>query len=337
MTEDRKFDRQEFYKQYRDKLSQRLDSQGVRWWKPKVGTNVIRILPSWKGRQFEFFKLAYVHWNVGENQNKVTCPTTEGKDNFCPICAYVEELYNSGLDEDVIEAKKIVRKERYACNILDRSGQTEGVAVYEMGPKLFRDILFLFTDGDYGEVDDPKVGRDIKIVREGTGLLDTKYSPYPAAKESQIDEKLLNDVFDLDVVYKPMTGEEIEAVLVGDAEERTTVGVPAESPDEAVNQQFVEKLPPPAPVEEKKETAPPVEEKKESPPPVEEKKEPVPPVEEKKETAPEVPKEEVKEATPPPSPPREEAKEDVSKSVQSERGAKLRERIQKLRAERTTK
>lgn len=319
MGEERTFDKQEFYKQYRDRLSQKLDSAGVRWWKPKVGTNVIRILPSWKGRQFEFFKPVYVHWNVGENKNKVFCPTTEGKDEFCPICAYVEELYNSGLEEDVAEAKEISRRERYACNILDRSGQSEGVAVYEMGPKLFRDILFLFTDGDYGEVDDPKTGRDIKIVREGTGMMDTKYSPYPAANTSQIDEKILNDAYDLDVVYKPLSGEELEAALVGDTEDRTSVATPAEAPDEAINQDFVET----PPAEEKKEPAPEV--KTEVPPPAEEKKEP----------APEPPKEEVKAEVPPP--PQEAAKEDVEKSAQSQRGAKLRERISKLRAERAVK
>lgn len=314
MTEEgRKFDKQEFYKQYRDRLSQKLDSAGVRWWKPKVGTNVIRILPSWKGRQFEFFKMVFVHWNVGENKNKVFCPTTEGQENFCPICSYVEELYNSGLEEDIAEAKEISRRERYACNILDKSGQTEGVAVYEMGPKLFRDILFLFTDGDYGDVDDPKVGRDIKIVRVGTGMTDTKYSPYPAASPSQIDEKILNDVFDLDVVYKPMTGEELESVLVGDAEDRTSVGAPAEAPDEVVSQEFVETPP------ETQISSPTPEPTKEAEPPKE----------------PEPPKEEVKEEAPPP--PQEVAKEDVEKSAQSQRGEKLRERIQKLRAEREVK
>ena len=316
--EKKTFDKQEFYRQYRDRLTQQLDSQGVRWWKPKVGTNVIRILPSWKGLESEFFKQVFVHWNIGENQKKVTCPSTptaehpQGRKD-CPVCAYVEELYNSGIEEDVAEARKISRRERFACNILDRSGQTEGIAVYEMGPQLFRDILFMFTDGDYGELDNLKAGRDLKIVREGTGMTDTKYSAYPAANPSEVPEDVMNQLNDIDVIYTPPTVEAIETVMLGDAEEQTQVGAPAEAPDEVGGkQEFVET----PPVEEKKEEAPPE--------PEPEKKEEEPKKEEEKKKAP-------KEETPPPT----EAKEEVvPKSKQASRGAKLRERIQKLRDQR---
>ena len=209
------------YQKVRDRLTQQLEQYGVAFWKPKVGSNVIRILPNWDDPSREFFKSAFIHWNVGENDKKIICPSPDGKTG-CPVCEYVQQLLNSDLEEDLKEAKKLIRRERFACNVLDPA--TGKVSVFEMGPQLFKDIMFMFTDGDYGEMESLEEGRNLKIERTGTGPLDTKYSAFPAAKATKVDKKFMEEVTDLDVIYKPHSLSDIEKTLMGDAEEYTRTG-----------------------------------------------------------------------------------------------------------------
>lgn len=312
------FDKHEFYRQQRDRLSQQLDSQGVRYWKPKIGTNTIRILPNWSdpvGR--EFFKQVFIHWNVGEEKKKVVCPSTEGRTD-CPICAYVKDLYESKNEDDLKEARELARRERFACNVLDMSGQSEGIAVFELGPQLFRDILWMFTDGDYGDLDDLKNGRNIKIERVGQGKMDTRYSAFPAGKSTEVPAELLDKVPDLDVIYKCFSNDEIERFLVGDSEERTKVGAGGETPNN---------------LEEEEEFAAPVIPAKTqvfTKPLVQTQPEPAqtPVVQPTSQTV-----------QPPVtvSPPQQPIQESDLKSAQSMRGARLRERIQRLRSEKNGK
>ncbi len=352
MTNGAKFDRQAFYRQYRDRLSERLDGQGVKYWKPKVGINEIRILPNWKDPTLEFFKEAWVHWNVGENNKKVICPKTDGR-NDCPVCATVAELYNAGGEEDIALARKIAQKERYAVNVLDVSGNTEGIAVFELGPKLFQDILFMFSEVEYGQVGDLQTGRNIKITREGTGMTDTKYSAYPAGQPSSVNnaDQIMAELPDLDVVYKVLTNEEIEGVLFGDSEDQTRVGAPAESPTEVLTTTVNETVTPPvtkAPVTTAPESTQPPQEQAVAPTtlttPVPEKLPQKPPETVLPTTQPEA------EIKPPATQPEAETKLPVTppaveaqppaepdKSVQSTKGQKLRDRITKLKKEKTGK
>ena len=309
--------KQELYRRYKERLTQQLESRGVRFWKPKSGTNTIRILPNWRSPNEPFFKQVFAHWNVGENKKKIVCPSTEGRTD-CPICTFVEELYKSGLPEDVEQARSLARRERYACNVLDLSGQTEGIAVFEMGPQLFRDILWMFTDGEYGDLDDPETGRPIKIERTGTGLKDTRYSAFPAARPVPLQDKsILENLPNLDEIYKPLSAEEIEKVLLGDAEAFTQVG--AEEEEVEVDEET-------APTEPAVEfVAPPV--RPVTPKPVPQEAPPAPPAVKKVASKP-------AQLQPQPEPqPVQEKQQPAAPASQDAWSARLRERIQKLREE----
>jgi len=91
-----------------------------------------------------------------------------------------------------------------------------------MGPQLFKDILFMFTDGEFGDLDSPTEGRTIKIERSGTQLMDTRYIVMPSARPSSIDMKLVKELTNLDHVFKPLSAEAIEKILLGGAPDQAS-------------------------------------------------------------------------------------------------------------------
>jgi len=197
-------DKREVYRKAYEELQRKLEGGGIPWWRPKVGKNYVRILPNWKDPNNVFYKRVYVHWNVGENNRKVVCRKTLGEDELCPICDFVSELLQSSDSDDVKYGQAMGQTERFAMNILDGYDLERGVQVFECGRGLFQSILWMFTDGDYGDLDDWKTGRYIVIERVGTGMTDTRYNCMPSGKETPIDPKEFQPrLWDLDEVYAP--------------------------------------------------------------------------------------------------------------------------------------
>jgi len=209
-------DKREVYRKAYEELQRKLEGGGIPWWRPKVGKNYVRILPNWKDPNDVFYKRVYVHWNVGENNRKVVCRKTLGEDELCPICDFVSELLQSSDSDDVKYGQAMGQTERFAMNILDGYDLERGVQVFECGRGLFQSILWMFTDGDYGDLDDWKTGRYIVIERVGTGMTDTRYNCMPSGKETPIDPKEFQSrLWDLDEVYAPPIVEEMIAILEG--------------------------------------------------------------------------------------------------------------------------
>jgi len=76
--------------------------------------------------------------------------------------------------------------------------------------------LWMFSEGDYGDLDDYKEGRYILIERVGTTMTETRYSCLPSLKVAPIDPRSVKDkLIDLDKIYAPMTVEELVAILEG--------------------------------------------------------------------------------------------------------------------------
>lgn len=211
------------YRAQFDKLKRQLEQGGIAWWKPIVGKNMIRILPDWTGGDDVFYKRVLVHWNCGEKGRKVVCRKILGEDEFCPICDFVEELLSSNKPEDVRYGEAMGQTERFVMNILDSKDWDttaekfeKGAQVFECGRGLFQNILWMFTDGEYGELDDWDAGRYILIERQGTGMTDTKYSLLPAGQITPIDkDAVIETVNDLDELNKPFTSEQMIAILEG--------------------------------------------------------------------------------------------------------------------------
>lgn len=237
----------------------------------KDGRNLIRVLPPKDGAEW-FAKEVFVHYGVGKKgDNKgtmVVCPTTYGDDKPCPVCELSRELYNLSKKKDdnySKQAREIGRKKRVYYNAINRaedlsvyekneegkwinkdSGEEERpVKVFASGIGVYKDIMGIIVDPEYGDITDATVGLDLIITKSGTGF-NTNYDVKTVRKESAIGfedwEECLNDLESLgkiktyDEIASIMSGEDIPSTKE-DADENDTTpdntnSTPAEDTEE---------------------------------------------------------------------------------------------------------
>ena len=93
----------------------------------------------------------------------------------------------------------------------DYDGQDKGVLVPR---SVYQDIIDLYLDEDEaGDMTDPKNGYDIKIIRSGSGKMDTTYSAR-ACKPTKLDKKYQGTV-DLEGIVRSQikSYDELEEML----------------------------------------------------------------------------------------------------------------------------
>ena len=238
------------------KLAERLadlDSKGnggssLDFIKIKDGRNVVRILPPADNAEW-FAKEVFLHYRVGKsatNQNgsTIVCPTTYGDDKKCPVCELAKELWAMSSKKDDKydkQAKEVARKKRVYFNAIDRAEDLsdytkndegkwkntktdeEGspVKILATGVGVYKEIMGIIVDPEYGDITDPTEGLDVIITKSGTGF-NTSYGVKTVRKESPIGfdewEECLND---LETLGKTKTYEEIEALMSGEASPST--------------------------------------------------------------------------------------------------------------------
>lgn len=145
-----------------------------KFWKPKLGKNVIRILPSNRedGNIF-YHSILHYGFKVEDQGRAFPCLGVFGKK--CPVCQVI--VHNQiDTDPDVKEVvKKISARHSYMLNILDRAKPDAGPRIYGAGVSVMKELYLIFNDDEYGDITDPEEGRDVKINRTGEGL-STRYS-----------------------------------------------------------------------------------------------------------------------------------------------------------------
>lgn len=150
------------------------------YWKPEDGKNVIRVLPAVEGD--EFYKEVHTHYHVGADEKSVICAKTEERD--CPICKELEKL-KKGSKTDKELADSMRSKKAYYLQIITPD-EPDSPKLYPAPQTVFKGILDIILDPDYGDITDVEEGREITIERTGKGL-NTKYSILPKPKVSSLD------------------------------------------------------------------------------------------------------------------------------------------------------
>jgi gp32 DNA binding protein like len=213
----------------------------------KDGRNVVRVLPP-RDDMESFAEEVWVHYGVGKTEtNKkgtmVVCPKTHGEDKPCPVCEASSELKKLSKKKDDAydkQAKSLYRKKRVYYNAINRD---EDLSVYEQrdedgkpvwyntesneqespvkvlgtGIGIYKDILKLIVDPEYGDVTDADEGLDLIITKSGSGQFNTEYDVKTVRKETPIGfaewESALND---LKPLKKAKTYDELVAILQGE-------------------------------------------------------------------------------------------------------------------------
>lgn len=158
---------------------------------PKEGTLRMRIKSPGDDQELG---IEIIQFYLGGNLGGVISPATF--DEPCPFMEKYQELKNSKDEDDKELAKNLVPRRRYVVggiiysdekgSKVDYEGKDKGVLVPR---SVYQDIIDLYLDEDEaGDMTDPKTGYDIKVIRSGSGKLDTTYSAR-ACKPTKLDNK----------------------------------------------------------------------------------------------------------------------------------------------------
>ncbi|RLI42747.1 hypothetical protein DRO59_03190 [Candidatus Bathyarchaeota archaeon] len=185
--------------QLKKDLSQYSSTLGS-FWKPKVGRNYIRILPPWRADAPVFYKAVRLHW-VGSRS--VLC--TPGN---CIVCSMLQDPVLAPSLEG-----KVNTINRFLVNMVDLDDKGSGVVVWAMPPIVWNQLAQFCVDPQWGDLTDPNTGRNVTVVREGSGVKSTKYQVIPDPQQTAVDVQLLTQMHDLDKIYTKASPEYVIGLL----------------------------------------------------------------------------------------------------------------------------
>lgn len=205
-----------------DAIRNRLDSLQTKvsktdnLWKPKPGTQQLRIVPYIHDESNPFIEL-YFHYNFGGKT--VQSPVTFGEAD--PLAEFAEKLKSTGDRNDWNLSKKLTPKLRTYVPVIVRGEESEGVKFWGFGKTVYQELLSFFADPDYGDLTDPVNGRDITVEFKTAKELGKNYpetyirvkpNQTPITKDKDVIESL-KDQTDLPKMFKQYSYEEMKDML----------------------------------------------------------------------------------------------------------------------------
>jgi len=155
------------------------------FWKPTVGKQTIRIVPSKFNKSTPFSEL-YFHYGIG----KPVMISPINFDEKDPLVEFAKQLRKTDQPENWKLAKKLEPKVRYFAPIIVRGMEDEGVKIWQFGKELYSSFLQMAMDEEVGDFTDVVSGRDIKLTTVGPEVTGTKYNKTTAApsmKQTPLD------------------------------------------------------------------------------------------------------------------------------------------------------
>jgi len=127
-------------------------------WKPSEGVQVVRIVPYKFNTDYPFIELYFHYGLMGKTY---LSPTSFGRPD--PLVDFAEKLKSSGSKEDYQLSRQLTPKMRVYAPILVRGKESDGVKFWGFGKQVYEELLGIIQDPDYGDIADPKSGRDFTI------------------------------------------------------------------------------------------------------------------------------------------------------------------------------
>ena len=169
-------------KEFQDEEKQTEASRYL--WRPKEGTQVVRIVPYKYNEKSCFIELQFYYKLAGKTY---LAPCTFGKPD--PILEFVKTLRESGVQAQRELAKKLEPKLRTYAPIIVRGQEEQGVKFWGFGKLVYKQLLKLtvntkmwgditsLTDGNDLEVEFHKISK--KKTKDGQIIPDTSITPDP--------------------------------------------------------------------------------------------------------------------------------------------------------------
>jgi len=187
------------------------------FWKPSVGKQVIRVVPSKYNKKNPFTEM-YFHYGIGKNT--MVSPINFGEKD--PIVEFAKQLRTTSDKENWRLAKKFDPKVRIFAPVIVRGEESEGVQLWEFGKEIYEAFLQMAADEEVGDFTDVLTGRDIKLVTVGPESTGTKYNKTTIApsmktteltKDSKSIETWLEEQENPLDMYKPLPFDTIKQAL----------------------------------------------------------------------------------------------------------------------------
>jgi hypothetical protein len=211
------------------------------FWKPAVGKQTIRIVPSAYNKSNPFSEL-YFHYGI--DKNPIISPTNWNEKD--PIVEFAKQLRTSKDKESWRLARKLDPKMRVFVPIIVRGEEADGVKLWGFGKEIYMELLSMVEDEDIGDYTDIISGRDLNLTTVGaetTGTGFNKTTVRARTKESTLtdDDTLLQTILkdqpDPLKVFSRMSFEDMKSVLqkwlAPDEEEGVISSEPATNFDDA--------------------------------------------------------------------------------------------------------
>lgn len=157
------------------------------YWKPTVGKQFIRIVPSKYTPDNPFTSLK-IYYNIG-NKVMLSPLNTGGAD---PIAEFTKKVRAQEYSkENYFLAKKLDPKTRYFAPVIVRGEEDKGVRLWQFGKMIYEELLSLALDEEVGDFTDVSDGRDFTIETVGPEVTGTSYnksSVRPKMKTTPLSE-----------------------------------------------------------------------------------------------------------------------------------------------------
>lgn len=202
---------------------QRGESSKLNYFKFEEGPNIIRILPPF-GNKTEAWKKYKNCFNVGPNRKQIIVAF----DDNCFFKKHLDILYSSDNADAKAAADSMYPRNRVGLFVVARSPHKqadEGLLFWETNINVYKDILTIIADPEYGDITDPVRGLDLSInytPKEKTAnhFPDWKVTPRRnssplAADPAKLQALIGTDWFEHYNIGRPADAEYIRACLEG--------------------------------------------------------------------------------------------------------------------------
>lgn len=221
------------------------------FWKPSVGKQTIRIVPSKYNKANPFSEL-YFHYGI--DKNPIISPTNWGEKD--PIVEFAKQLRQTKDKENWRLARKLDPKMRVFVPIVVRGEEAEGIKLWGFGKEIYMELLSMVEDEDIGDYTDIVSGRDLNLTTVGADVTGTGFNKTtvrartkesPLSEDSAIVKQLLEEQPDPLTAFSRMSFDDMKSVLqrwlVPEEEEGTITSEPPAAFDNETPAPPVENLP----------------------------------------------------------------------------------------------
>lgn len=187
------------------------------FWRPTVGKQQIRIVPSKFNENNPFTELKFYY---GITNKVMLSPLNYGEKD--PIALFASKLREEYTKENYVLAKKLDAKNRIFVPVLVRGEEDKGVRLWQFGKQVYEELLSLAVDEEIGDYTDIVSGRDLTIETVGPESTGTPYNKSsvrvrlkstPLSEDAKQVETWCNEQPDPNSEFKKFTFDEMKVAL----------------------------------------------------------------------------------------------------------------------------